>query len=322
MHSFLARRHAALPAALATFVFVAATAFAPTPAAAAATGDVTILFNGSVRGELDDCGCPSRPLGGLARRAHVIEGLKATHADPILLDAGGLFGDPTADTAAQTLFLAEETAALGYELAGVGPYELGHGVDFVRQVAAASGLQFVSANVTRGGDLLFEPYRVIERNGVKVAVTSVFDPEYLQAEFMKRTEGLEATDASDAVAKWLPEMTSNADVVVVLSNLKQANTVRFLRDLKQGGHDEVDLIVDAVVSRALDQPRRFGTTQIVAANNRGKHVGQVDLRVEDGALTAVENTIHFLDLDLPEDEALAARVADFHESRRAVAGTK
>ena len=44
---------------------------AAAPAAEAA--DVALLYNGSVQAELHDCGCKSRPLGGLARRAALID---------------------------------------------------------------------------------------------------------------------------------------------------------------------------------------------------------------------------------------------------------
>lgn len=293
-----------------------------TPTAAAADGQVTILYNGAVRAQLDDCGCPSRPLGGLARRALKLDELKAAHPEAILLDPGSLFGDPTTDTLAQSRFVAAETAKLGYEVIGVGPYELGHGVEAVRQVAASTGLNFISANVKRGGDLLFEPYRVIERNGVKVAVTSVFDPEYVGEPYMARAGDVEITDPVAAMKNWLPEMDAAADVVVVLANLKQSNNVTFLRQLQQGGHQEIDLVVDGIYDNAIKKPRRFGPTHMVAANSQGKHVGQATLTVQNGTVADFANEIHFLDLKLPEDADVASRVKSFVESQASVAGSK
>ena len=292
---------------------------ASTPAQAADT-NLTFLFNASVRAELEDCGCPSRPLGGLARRAHVLAELREKHPDAILLDAGSLFGDPTRDTLDQSRFVAKETAAMGYEVVGVGAYELGHGIDVVRQVAASSGLTFVSANVQRGGDLLFEPYRLIERDGVTVAVTSVFDPAYLGESYMANAGDVGVNDAVEALRNWLPEMDAAADVVVVLSNMKQRNAVTMLRGLQESGHDQIDLVIDGTYGSGLKQPRRFGSLAMVAANNRGKLVGQADLQITDGEVVDVQSTIHHLDVALPEDPALAERVRDFTESRATLVG--
>jgi 2',3'-cyclic-nucleotide 2'-phosphodiesterase (5'-nucleotidase family) len=63
-------------------------------APAANAAEVTLLYNGSVHAELHDCGCKSKPLGGLARRAALIEAVE-TADDVLLVDAGNLLGDPT-----------------------------------------------------------------------------------------------------------------------------------------------------------------------------------------------------------------------------------
>jgi 2',3'-cyclic-nucleotide 2'-phosphodiesterase (5'-nucleotidase family) len=292
----------------------------PVPPAAADTTELAILYNGAVRAEIDDCGCPSRPLGGLARRAHVIDGVRTDHPDAVLLDAGSLFGDPTRETLEQSRFVAEETAAMGYEVIGVGPYELGHGVDAVRQVAASTGLEFVSANVRRGGDLVFDPYTVIERDGVRIAVTSVIDPAYLDASYVVKAGDVEAGDPVAAMKTWLPEMDEKGDVVVILSSLRRSNSLSFLRQLHQGGFQQMDLIVDGIFDNALPRPRQFGPTRLLAANSQGKYVGQIDLTIEDGEVAGAENRIHYLDTDLPEDTEVASRVEDFRASTGIVAG--
>jgi len=292
----------------------------PVPPAAADSTTLTILYNGAVRAEIDDCGCPSRPLGGLARRADVIRGIRSERPDALLLDAGSLFGDPTRDTLEQSRFVAAETATMGYEIVGIGPYELGHGVDAVGRVAASTGLDFVSANVQRGGDLVFDPYSVVERDGVRIAVTSVVDPAYLDASYVVKAGNVEAVDPATAMRTWLPEMDAKADVVVILTSLKRSNSLALLRELHQGGFQQMDLIVDGILDNALPRPRQFGPTRIVAANSQGKFVGRIDLEIEDGEVVDAENTIHYLDLDLPEAADVTTRIEDFRESSGTVAG--
>jgi len=289
--------------------------------AQAADGSVTLIYNGAVRGELEDCGCPKRPLGGLARRAHLIEEIKADRSDAILLDAGSLFGDPTRPTLARSRFLAAETAKLGYDVIGIGPYELGHGVEAIRQIAASSGLHFVSSNVERGGDLLFEPYRIIERGGMKVAVTSVFDPDFIGKDYMVDAGDIEVTDPVKAMRTWLPEMDAASDVVVVLMNLSQSNNVPFLRQLNESGHDQIDVLVDGIWDNPISKPRRFGSARMISANSRGKYVGEATITVSEGKVSDLDNEIHFLDLKLPEDPAIAVRVKDYLESSEVVHAT-
>ena len=52
---------------------------------------VSLIVTTNVHGEVDPCGWPKKPLGGLARKATIIDELKEKGKVPIILDAGNLF---------------------------------------------------------------------------------------------------------------------------------------------------------------------------------------------------------------------------------------
>jgi 2',3'-cyclic-nucleotide 2'-phosphodiesterase (5'-nucleotidase family) len=290
-------------------------------APAAEAADVTLLYNASVRAEIHDCGCKSRPLGGLARRAAMIEDISNDSRDVLLLDGGNLLGDPTRDSFAESEFVARETAAMGYAAVGVGAYELGQGIDAVRTIAASSGLTFVSANVQVDGDRAFEPWIVVERGGVKFGVISVLDPEYDRPPYNKNVDGLEIIDPVAALERELPRLQKKCDVVVLLSNMEKSDgTVGLLRALD--GRAEIDLVIEGAVARQYANPRKLGDALVLAANAQGKYLGQLDLTIEVGTIGQATGEIHFLDLDLPEQKDLARRVEDFESKQEAVATSR
>ena len=203
------------------------------PAARAAS--VTMLYNASVRAELHDCGCKRLPLGGLARRAALIKDIAADGRELLLVDAGNLKGDPTQNTLAQSIFVAAQTAVMGYSIVGVGPFEIGHGIGAVNEVAATSGLEFVSANVVVDGRHPFAPWSVIERGGVRFGLISVVDPGYDRAPWNERQDGLEIEDPALALQRELPRLSEECDVIVLLSNMEtSAGTAGLLRPLDGG----------------------------------------------------------------------------------------
>ena len=51
---------------------------------------IRIVSTANVHGETDPCGWKKRPLGGLARKATVIDELRSEGFDVIILDAGNL----------------------------------------------------------------------------------------------------------------------------------------------------------------------------------------------------------------------------------------
>lgn len=277
-------------------------------ARAAHASEVTLLYNASVHAELHDCGCKKKPLGGLARRAALIDHIAAEHPDLLLVDAGNLFGDPTQDTVAQSEFVAARTADMGYAAVGFGPFELGHGVQAVQEVASAAGLTFVSANVTLNGEPAFKPWTVVERNGVRFGLISVVDPTFNRVPYNGHTDGVVIEDPAVALARELPALRKACDVVVLLSNMDGADgSANLLQKLDQ----PVEIVVEGMVGRQFDEPRTAGASYLLAANARGKFLGQATLTVEGGQLTAVEGSMHELTLDLPEDQKMADEVSKF-----------
>ncbi len=283
--------------------------------------EVSILYNGSVRGELIDCGCKARPLGGLARRAAFIEHLEAAHPHTVLIDAGNLFADPAGDAVEQSRFVAEQTAKMGYSVVGVGPYEIGHGVDAVRRIAASTGMEFVSANLAdASGDLLFAPYEIVEKNGVRIAVTSVYDPALATAPYDAKVSGLQALSPLETLRNWLPELNAKADVVVVLSNLNGSGGVELLRALGDTPAHRIDFVIEGLAERQYPNPRQFGASRMLAANARGKYLGQVSLVVSGSEIVDVMNEVHPLDTKLAEEPTMAEAVQQFQDAHPSVAG--
>ena len=52
---------------------------------------VRIIATSNVIGETDPCGWKKKPLGGLARKATIIDEVKSEGFIPIIVDAGNLF---------------------------------------------------------------------------------------------------------------------------------------------------------------------------------------------------------------------------------------
>jgi 2',3'-cyclic-nucleotide 2'-phosphodiesterase (5'-nucleotidase family) len=283
----------------------------------AEAASVTMLYNASVRAELHDCGCRKLPLGGLARRAALIDDIASGDRELLLVDAGNLMGDPTQDTLAQSIFVATQTAAIGYSAVGVGSFEFGHGIEAIREVALASGLEFLSANLVADGEHPFAPWTVIERGGVRFGLISVVDPGYDRAPYNERVDALHIEDPVIALQRELPRLRENCDLVVLLSNMEtSAGTVDLLRAVETGSG--IELVVEGAVSRHYDQPVQIDETLILASNARGKYLGQLDLVIDDGSVKSAEGEIHMLRLELREQKQMAARVSEFEAGQEAV----
>jgi len=75
---------------------------------------VTIFLTGNVLGELKPCGCASGQLGGLDRRAAILE--EVAHDRRLIIDTGNFLGDETEQDIIKFGIVMQALAMLGYDI--------------------------------------------------------------------------------------------------------------------------------------------------------------------------------------------------------------
>ena len=123
--------------------------------------------------------------GGVARVATIVDSLKAAYpAQVVLLDAGDLIqGDPFAGYFGRVAPrdpnpVIEAMNLTGYDVATPGNHEFDWGIGPMRTIIAGAAFPYVSGNLyTLPADtLLYPPYVVLQRQGVRIGVTGFTTP--------------------------------------------------------------------------------------------------------------------------------------------------
>jgi 2',3'-cyclic-nucleotide 2'-phosphodiesterase / 3'-nucleotidase / 5'-nucleotidase len=164
--------------------------------------------------------------GGVARVAAVADSLRARYpGQVVLVDAGDLLqGDPFATYYARVAPvrphpIIEALNLAGYDAATPGNHDFDWGVPFFQQAVAEARFPYVSANLYAGpGDsLLYPAWRVVQRQGVRVAITGFTTPGTMvwDREQMGRAR---IRPILPAAAPVLEAMRRDADVIVVLAH--------------------------------------------------------------------------------------------------------
>jgi 2',3'-cyclic-nucleotide 2'-phosphodiesterase (5'-nucleotidase family) len=172
---------------------------------------------------------------------------------------------------------------MGYDAMALGPKDLALGVNVLRQRMAEAEFAIVSANVlvAHSGELLAPAYTLVQVGSQRLGILGLTRPP------LRDLAGLEVEDPKTAVARWLPEVTRQADLVIVLTNLDFRTAAGLVSEV-QG----VDLLVGALPgqlpSTALRVPET-GTLAVTAEQSMtahsGRRVGELVLVVQaDGSL--------------------------------------
>ncbi|MBA3521530.1 MAG: metallophosphoesterase, partial [Gemmatimonadales bacterium] len=127
-----------------------------------------------------------RPFpGGLARVAVVVDSLRRRYpGQVVLMDAGDVLqGDPFASYHARVAPrephpIVEAMNLAGYDIATLGNHDFDWGVPALYRALRSAAFPYVSANIyaVPGDTLVFRPYRVLLRQGVRIGVAGFTTP--------------------------------------------------------------------------------------------------------------------------------------------------
>ena len=158
-----------------------------------------------------------KPLGGLARKATVIEDIKNDGLPLFIVDAGDLFFKKVNYSPGNTFEAAKIQAGMvrdafniiGCDGINIGAKDLGAGLDFLKSLKSEASFPFLSANIKypKGG-LVFEPYRIIPKAGVTVGLIGLTSVLY--------SPDVEIEDPVMAFERIANEVDAESDMVVLL----------------------------------------------------------------------------------------------------------
>ena len=231
----------------------------------------------------------------------------------VALDAGGLFGQRSTAEKDQTSFLCKETAPLGYKVFGVAVNDLNYGLDYLRQMEKTYGYLWVNANLRKstGGALIFPPYTVIDAGGLRLGIISVLGSSSKITTMSSTPDEFVVDSPRDALDKLLPELRKKCDVLVLLAQMTSTETRELLVGL--GDAAGIDVCIEGQDVRQYRRLNKIGNVALLAANNQGKYVGQLDMTVNKRSheIQYGEVTMYELDEKSTETTAIRDRVAAF-----------
>ena len=174
--------------------------------------------------------------GSLARVQTALNKIRAEWGDNVIIVDNGdiLQGQPTAyyynfiDTVSPHL-ASEILNYMGYDAANVGNHDVETGRSVMDRWASQCAMPVLGANIidTTTGQPHFPPYKIIEKDGLKIAILGMITPAIPAWLPESLWHGLRFEDMEETARKWLPIIREkeNPDVVVGLFHAGQAGNV-------------------------------------------------------------------------------------------------
>ncbi len=247
--------------------------------------------------------------GGLAARKTLIDRLRAEVAaaggHSLLLDGGDVnTGVPESDLQdAEPDFKGMDR--IGYDAIAVGNHEFDKPPAVLAKQRQWVKFPLLAANIYgRDGQRLFEPYRIFERGGYKIAVMGLTTDDTAKMVLPDNIAGVTFRKPAEEAADMVPNLRAQADMVIAATHMghytdgnrgvnapgdvEMARAVKGL-DLVVGGHSQnpVCMLSENVRNNAYIPgqpcaPDRQNGAWIVQAHEWGKYVGRADFVIDGG----------------------------------------
>lgn len=190
---------------------------------------ILVLVSGETHATLFPCDCPDEPVGGMAKRMHMINTLSPDNV-LLLLDAGGFSGGGIYDfytggkdrDSLRTLLMIKIMAAMNYDAVALGDEELQYNTQWLLDQAKQVNLPVISANCrSKSGEYISKPYILVKKGSITFAITAVTSEEKL----FPLDASVLVHDPYESIRQIWDEMSKKSDYQVILSHLGEENTL-------------------------------------------------------------------------------------------------
>lgn len=282
----------------------------------AKTTTLTLVHTNDTHANVEDNG---KDIIGFAKMAGYIEELKKTE-NILVLDAGDMFqGLPFANLE-KGHSIVPIVNQVGYDVMVPGNHEFDFGSANLDAIAAQLNYPVIAANVYKEGKQAFKPYIVKDVDGVKVGVFGMSTPETVFKTHPENVKGYEFRDivqTAEETVKTLKE-TEKVDVIIMVSHLglDEGNQTS---DKVAQAVDGIDVIVDGHSHTKLPEGRLVGETLIVSTGDKFQNIGQVQLTITDGQVTAKKaGLVSYADVTVAPKQAINDEIKRVKEAQQVI----
>ncbi|MFN4156166.1 MAG: thiosulfohydrolase SoxB [Paracoccaceae bacterium] len=243
-------------------------------------------------------------MGGMDRVATVVKSIRAARPDALLLDGGDTWHGSMTSLLTKGQDMVNVMNALAPD-AMTSHWEWTFGTQRVQEIVESLPFAFLGANIfdAEWDEPAFEPYKIFERAGTRIAVIGqafpympIANPRWMFPEY---SFGIREERMQQVVNE---VREAGVDLVVVLSH-NGFDVDQKMASRVQG----IDVILTGHTHDAIPEPVLVGQTILIASGSNGKFVSRVDLDVRDGKMMGFRHKLIpvFSDVITPDPEMAA-----------------
>lgn len=246
-------------------------------------------------------------MGGLDRVATVINAIRSDRPDALLLDGGDTWQGSYTTHHTKGQDMVNVMNALKPD-AMTSHWEFTLGIDRVTEIVETLDFPFLGANIfdSEWDEPAYDPYKMFERGGVKIAVIGQAFPYMPIANPGWMFPGLSFGIREERMVEVVNEVRAKGAELVVLLSHNGFDVDRKLAARVDG----IDVILTGHTHDALPEPVMVGKTMLIASGSNGKFITRLDLDVRDGQVMGFAHKLIPIFSDVIAPDPMVAKLID------------
>jgi 2',3'-cyclic-nucleotide 2'-phosphodiesterase (5'-nucleotidase family) len=186
-------------------------------------------------------------------------------------------------------------------------WEFGYGPEQLKKVTDQLNYPLLAINCydKETGERIFEPYRVIERCGLRIGVigiAAVIVDKVMPDWFSK---GIRMTLGNEELPGIIDQLKreEKVDLVLVMSHLGFPQEVKLAKEV-----EGIDILLSAHTHNRLYRPAMVNNTIIIQSGCHGSFLGRLDLTLTDGRILDYQHHLVHVDEGMEPDPAVEGLV--------------
>lgn len=248
----------------------------------------------------DEANWSFKKMGGLTRIATVFKDTrKKSNGAVIALDNGDTFHGTYVSTVDKGLSMAPLMNALGFD-AMTTHWEFAYGPEGVKNIEKQLSYPMIAVNCFHkdSGELFFKPYKIIERDGIRIAVIGLACPIVDKTMPAAFSEGLRFEIGNNELPSWIKVAKERelADVVVILSHLGFPQDVQLAKEVSG-----IDILVSGHTHNRMNRAVVENGAIIFQSGCHGSFIGKLEVEVVDKKIVSFQHNLVPIDESISED---------------------
>ena len=242
-------------------------------------------------------------LGGVSRMKSVVDSIRQSSPDALLLFGGDLGGGTLAGKLYRGSIMVDFLSEIGVDYANYGQHDFDYGLDNTQALTRRSKFTWISSNTltTEGSPIDGSVPFVIHKIGsTSIGIIGLVD----KVDTSSPRSGITQRDIMDCAKSAIGHL-SGVDYIIAITQMNSELNEQLLRECPQ-----IDLILGEETSQYITNVHFVGDKMIIDGCGNMGHLVEVSLRGEQGSQAI---SVHPISTAVKPDERLERRVQAINE---------